>query len=756
LICREYGSFITCCKSNIIFSAYQPVTVAGLSEIDKKYGTNNGNITIRLFGGGLADDDDFQLRTSSGEIIEPIMHTNPESGVIEAVFDLSGKTPSLCDVIANVSGNEQVLKDAFEIIQAPTDFEYDLSVEFHGYSVAIFNLWQTYTIVLGNNSDIDAYSVPFGLAISDFPELEVEFMDFEIESPERGGYEFPQELSDLEIYSILDEVNGEQINARVYPLIIPVIPANSTVSLRIRIKSPEDLSLRGWLMEPIVGEENGDGGIIKERDKFLLSQAKIDLAMCMIKILGEGAIDIGTAAIPGVGCAWAVGKNLYKSYQDPPKTEKRIWSFIYDWGVTVVDCGVNLSGIGNVVKAGAVFFANMYGYAKSYNECIKQGIKSGAIKNVNMAWSFDPNEITGPLGFGDEGYIKPQGSLPYTIYFENKPDASAPAHIVTVLDTLNKMYSREKFRFGAFGFGDEVYLPSSENPFAFAQDIQMNDEMVLRVSGDFDTKTGIITWLFQSLDPITMDIHEDPMQGFLPPNINSPEGEGFVSYTAFPLEKPIDGEVFENRAKIIFDANEPIITNTWVNTIDDVQPESSVAMLENISDRTFMVDWSGDDSGSGIYYYDVYVSIDGGEYIPWLLQTRESNAEFLGEKGKQYSFYSIATDKAGNLEETPPNADASTTITSVKDDISDKITLYPNPADEIAYLSFESLESQRITIEIYSTKAGKIYEDKIFLNSKTKTAIINTIDFSSGIYFVKITTNSNVIYKNLVVKKGCR
>ncbi|MFP4544175.1 MAG: LamG-like jellyroll fold domain-containing protein, partial [Candidatus Kapaibacterium sp.] len=278
----EYNVSLTTENETTVFSAYLPTTVEGLAEIDKKKGTNNGSITIRLFGGGLGENDDFSLRTSSGKIIEPIMHTNPEAGVVEAIFDLSGQDPSICDVVAEVSGKEQVLEDAFEIIQADPDFKYELWIELHGRGAAIFNLWQTYTIVMGNNSDIDAYAVPFGLAISDFPGTEVEFMDFEIETPERAGYEFPTEIADLPLYAVLDEVNGEKLNARVYPFIIPVIPANSTISMRIRVKSPEDLSMRGWLMEPIV-EYVGEGGITKQKDDELTNQAKADLAKCLIK-----------------------------------------------------------------------------------------------------------------------------------------------------------------------------------------------------------------------------------------------------------------------------------------------------------------------------------------------------------------------------------------------------------------------------------------------------------------------------------------
>jgi PKD repeat protein len=752
----EYNVSLATSNETTVFSAYKPITLAGIAGIDKKKGTNNGNITIRLFGGGLGANDDFNLR-QNGVDIEPISYTNPEPGIIEAVFDLTAEVPGMCDVVATVSGNEQVLENAFEIIQADPDFEHDLWVELHGRGAALFNMWQTYTIVFGNNSDVDAYAVPLGLAMSEYNDLEVEFMDFEIETPERAGYDFPSEIADQPLYGVVDELNGEQFSARVYPLVIPAIPAKSSISIRIRVKAPEDLKLRAWLLKPIVGPEDPDGGIIKGQNELMLSKAKIDLAACMIKVVGTGVIDVGTAAIPGVGCAWAVGKNLYGNYQTPPSSEKfNIWSFAYDWGVTVVDCGVNLSGVGAFVKGTAVFFANMYGYARSYNECIKQGVKSGAIKNVDMLASFDPNEIAGPSGYGDSGYIKPQENFPYTIYFENKSEATAPAHIVSVIDTLNEMYSRDDFRFGTFGFGDNIYTPSTENPYSFAMDINLEEGLIVRVSGDFDTETGIISWLFQSLDPETMDIHEDPMVGFLPPNVTSPEGEGFVTFTTAPADYPLDGEVYSTRASIVFDANEPILTNMWINTIDAVRPGSSVNNLESIVDPTFTVSWGGDDAGSGINYYDIYVRKDGEEYHPWLLQTRDQEAEFYGEKTSEYEFYAISTDFAGNIEETPTSPDASTTVTGIHDDISQSVSLYPVPADDEITLELGKLISGTAKIEIFNTKAGTVYEENVTVAGTNQVLNIDTSLLNSGVYFVKISTNGTTVYKNLVISHGCR
>jgi len=49
--------------------------------------------------------------------------------------------------------------------------------------------------------------------------------------------------------------------------------------------------------------------------------------------------------------------------------------------------------------------------------------------------------------------------------------------------------------------------------------------------------------------------------------------------------------------------------------------------------------------------------VDGGEYTLWQFRTNETSAIYSGERGHTYAFYSIATDKAGNVEPGPIEPD---------------------------------------------------------------------------------------------------
>jgi hypothetical protein len=100
---------------------------------------------------------------------------------------------------------------------------------------------------------------------------------------------------------------------------------------------------------------------------------------------------------------------------------------------------------------------------------------------------------------------------------------------------------------------------------------------------------------------------------------------------------------------------------------DTNPPASIVSALSSNSPPDFPVQWSGDDgtNGSGVAHFDVYVSINGGAYTPWVTNTPLTSAIYNGAAGNTYAFYSRATDVAGNTEAAPGAFDARTFTISV-------------------------------------------------------------------------------------------
>ncbi len=186
--------------------------------------------------------------------------------------------------------------------------------------------------------------------------------------------------------------------------------------------------------------------------------------------------------------------------------------------------------------------------------------------------------------------------------------------------------------------------------------------LVVEVTALFNSVTGQLSWTFRSLDPVTFDLPWDGLAGFLPPDDATGRGQGFVSYTIAPKSNAVSGTEYTGQASIVFDTEAPIITNTWLNTVDLNRPSSSVAALPYpVTTPTNKRHMDGNDgSGSGIAAYDVYVSENGGPFTIWQSQTTATSAVFTGRHGRTYQFYSVAVDQVGNEELLPNQPDTTT------------------------------------------------------------------------------------------------
>jgi len=96
---------------------------------------------------------------------------------------------------------------------------------------------------------------------------------------------------------------------------------------------------------------------------------------------------------------------------------------------------------------------------------------------------------------------------------------------------------------------------------------------------------------------------------------------------------------------------------------DVTVPQSSVTALLPQSAISIPLTWSGTDD-SGIATYDVFVQIDDGPWQIWLDDTPRTSSVYTGMLGGEYSFYSVATDFAGNEEVKSALAEATTIVSS--------------------------------------------------------------------------------------------
>lgn len=324
------------------------------------------------------------------------------------------------------------------------------------------------------------------------------------------------------------------------------------------------------------------------------------------------------------------------------------WYELEDAGMITIDREMH-SRLGNVVR-------DSWG-----NLRIEQN--RAQITNVQ---SRDPNEKTGPGGYGAAGYIQPGVVMPYRIDFENDPEATAPAQQVEITDQLDVNLNWETFELTEVGFGDQIVsVPTYTRNFETSVAMSSGGiDFEVRIEVSVSSDTGQVYAVFRSIDPET-SLPPPVDVGFLAPEDGTGAGQGHISYVIQQSNGLATGTEIRNIALITFDQFETIATNQIdphdpsvgtdptkeaPNTIDATPPTSEVAGLPDAVGTTFTLQWSGNDEGSGVRTYVVYVSDNGGDFQPYLVDTTETSTEFTGTVGHTYAFYSLATDNVGLVE----------------------------------------------------------------------------------------------------------
>ncbi len=346
--------------------------------------------------------------------------------------------------------------------------------------------------------------------------------------------------------------------------------------------------------------------------------------------------------------------------------------------------------------------------------------------------SFDPNEMIGPIGQGPDQFVSKQERQQFTITFENKKTALAAAQIVTIYDTLDiTKFDLNSFEFNDFTIANRTYtVPKGRKQFVL-QD-SLSPTMKVRINGGIEANTGLVTWQFTAIDPATGDI--PVFEGFLPPNTNIPEGEGSVSFTVLPKQSLADGLVIKNHASIIFDQNEPILTNTWQNVVDALPPSSTVSATRVMGSPEINLTLSGSDASSGIGYYVVYMQEIGGEWLA-IGNTFGETEKIIADSSKQYNFYVLANDQVGNTETKTPGAEATVGINEL---IKGKgeLSLGPNPATDMIYIG--GLK-QSGTFIISDLSGKKVLSGIVSENNNS----IDIHQLNSGMYLLSVYSNGS-------------
>ena len=369
--------------------------------------------------------------------------------------------------------------------------------------------------------------------------------------------------------------------------------------------------------------------------------------------------------------------------------------------------------------------------------------------------SCDPNEIFGPNGFDTARWIAPSELLPYIAHFENDSTlANAPAQRVTVSVDVDPDINPATLKIGTINFGTFTYTPPTEAASLFTT-IDLEDSLGfnVEVTAGYNIVKKQFFWVLQTIDPASGLSPTDPNKGFLLVNDSLGRGKGYVSYTVKLRNTVQHHDTVKAQANIVFDINPPIVTNTWTNVIDSRVPSSQIGPLPSDTNvLTFPVPFTAQDdtSGSGLRETHLFVSDDGGMYMPFdtIASTDTIGAFFTGMYGHTYRFYSIAIDNVGNMEDTASAADATITIQDTVLDSSTVTVISPLEGDQFCAGSDVMLRAagyQIPAVDIYlyrsSTNAWTLLDSNV--STVNDTLDYNVMGLGTGSYRLAVLETDN-------------
>lgn len=642
------------------------VIVNGIYKITPGIGPNRGFTQCRIYGYGFDNSSQVMLKNASATLTPENIFFDAASQTLQANFRFIGASLGLYDLMVTTGSRTDTLEQGFEI--QPTEIGkpwVQLVGPYNRYFKALTGeRVNTYRLEYGVTGNATQYLIPLFVVIRG-TDLNAEILSMVTNKGDTMGIPDSMKPASNGCYRYFDELNNDSV--WVFYGLDEVVEANTTHVFEFQVISKTvdgDFGVFGYIGKSLYDAQQLDTLYSRPSGGGFCSNACIS---CLLDLAGFVPGPIGClAGVVSTGCA-------INNFATTPMTVSGMLNLAINFASTGVSCGtMSGSAFGKLLQG---FQNTIMGYTLQQASngvsiidcatavvnfintggCGGQSGQSGG--NFKRFGSFDPNIKLGPASYNTRHYIAAKEPLNYTTYFENLATATAPAYRVVIKDTIDKsVLDIASFQFGAVGIGNETYPVFSAKD-SFAMDIPVAGRgVVCRVQGNVDTAAGVVTWLFTSLDSSTMELIKDQANGFLPPNIDSINGRGYVAFTIGQKSTNTHLTAVSNKASIVFDFNAPIITPLWTNIVDTVKPQSQVLNeFRVLTDSAFSVKWSGFDADAGIRNYRIYVSENNSPYYLLGIYGRDSTV-IKGTAGSVYRFVSIAIDSVNNMEEPPADA----------------------------------------------------------------------------------------------------
>ncbi len=662
---RQYMLYVGGTQSSS--NSPMPLSITSLSA----YEVGQGAVSITIEGTGFTENSVACL--SKGEMVYQAEITNYNSNNIEAFFNLfDADTGSYNLIVKDLIKDEETSSPRnVDIVKSDLQ-EEDIDIQVLSRTKLRQGRWQTVIVEVTNKSLTDQIMIPLTISIPTTCEFElptitnlddVEILDSTIS------------MSDVSVYSIVNDV-------AVIPYFLRYLKAGESYRFEFKIMSEnqEDFNINFEVESPFLHLSNE---LLKSA--FMSTSGCYstcaDEAMALMiditkKVLGVDDIASCISDIGGIFASLGYDYSKGRSLDTNADILTAVRQYALSTGSAVLSC---LEAAGKSIPlANAISFAyDCMGYAdhmiaisNCYETCLnddnpepKKREKKKVELPIEMTYSTTPEDKYGPIGatvaindsVSTHFIDTTQQQFEYRIDYWNKEDAPAPAAIVYIKDTLDTDFNIASFSFTEIGFL-KWKLELEGGPY-FNVNIDCRPDMpyIVNVEGTVGIESREVNWTFTTLDPETMALSEDPLAGFLPPIDSTGYQVGWANFTIWSNDSLPNGTEFSNQAHVNFDGvgvwGPAPKEGPYTNIFDFEPPVSEVKNdLPAICQvDSVKVNWSGTDMGSGINNYTIYAD-NGTEVYEWLSNTSDTSAYFKGEMGKNYTFYSIATDNVGNIE----------------------------------------------------------------------------------------------------------
>lgn len=754
------------------------VNAPGLRTVTPKEGGNIGPVTMTISGFGFNDSCRVKLvrlSGSGGDITVPDTLVRALDGrTLYAALDLTGKDTGRFDVQVTYRGRRDTtltLARSFRIVKGTIP---DVSAEIIGYEQMRNHNWIPFNLVISNRGNTDAKAVPVFVQVPANAIVRWENIRPNMADYPGNADSLKREFSGV----IVDSALGtDDKRAKTYAFVLPLLTAGQVRSINFSVytEPPYEFLYRysAWALPPMTGpsyiqnartNDLGCSLLTVDAGKKAALLASLGFLPNLTPAQRQTVVDLAYETIRARICA-AVSANQSGTrgalFPGPlavidlvKLSQAAVFSAAQSSGLSVgyatllnIVCTYNISVYNNV--------ANNTGNSSSWSGYYATLAPSSRDNHsTTVVTAVDPNEKLGSTGAGRGRFITTGGPMRYVIRFENLETATAPAQTVTIRDTLDRtVFDPSTIELGFVGFGDTIALP----PRGLSQwqtevGLFPYKPYTVRITARYSDTTGVLTWYFQTLNPASLTPINNPTGGFLPPNVYPPQGQGAVFFTINTRPNIPTNTVIRNRASIIFDQNQQILTDAWINTADATPPVSAVQGLPPGSPTRFGVVWGGTDVGSGVMNYTVYVRTNGGPYKIWKANTDSTYGLFTGILDSTYAFYSVARDSALNLEEPPAVPDAVTIISGLdKQEVAAGLRLgvVPNPNNGSFTLTILGLKS-KAELSVLDMSGRPVLTRE--LDTDTQSRSIHLPDVVKGLYMVRVRSNQGTVLRRMVVE----